>query len=57
VVYDVLGKVVATPFSGLVTPGQVYTVTVDGKRLQSGVYWYRLKSGNRTATKKMVLLR
>jgi hypothetical protein len=57
VVYDVLGRVVATPFNGLVTPGQEYKVTVDGKRLRSGVYWYRLKSGNRTATRKMVLMR
>jgi hypothetical protein len=57
VVYDVLGQVVATPFRGLVTPGMEYTVTIDGKRFRSGVYLYRLTSGNRTATKKMVLMR
>lgn len=57
VIDDVLGHVAAVPFNGPATPGQEYTVTVDGNRLRSGVYWYRLKSGNRTATKKMVLLR
>ena len=57
VIYDVLGHVAAVPFNGLATPGREYTVTVDGNRLRSGVYWYRLKSGNRTATRKMVLLR
>ena len=56
VVYDIQGKVVATPFNGPATPGQEYVVTVDGQKLQPGVYWYRLKCGNRTATKKMVLL-
>jgi hypothetical protein len=57
VVYSVLGEVVVTPFSGPVTPGRMYAVTFDGKRLPSGIYWYRLTSGNRTATKKMVLMR
>jgi hypothetical protein len=57
IIYDVLGHVAAVPFNGAATPGQEYTVRVDGSRLRSGVYWYRLKSGNRTATKKMVLLR
>jgi hypothetical protein len=56
VVYDVQGHVVATPFNGLATPGQEYLVTVDGQKLHPGVYWYRLKCGNRVATKKMVLL-
>jgi hypothetical protein len=57
VIYDVLGRVAATPFNGLAVPGQEYVVTVDGSRLRSGVYWYRLTSGNQTATMKMVLLR
>ena len=57
VIYDILGHVAATPFNGLVTPGQEYVVSIDGNRLPSGVYLYRLKSGHRTATKKMVLIR
>jgi len=56
VIYDVLGNVVATPFRGQVTPGQEYAVKLDGRKLRPGVYWYRLKCGNRIATKKMVLL-
>ncbi len=56
VVCDVLGREVATLVNQLQTAGQ-YTVTFDGKRLSSGLYFYRLTSGGLTATRTMLLLR
>jgi hypothetical protein len=55
-VYDILGREVATIVDKEMTAG-VYTVEIDGTRLSSGVYFYRLTSGNFIDTKKMVLLK
>jgi hypothetical protein len=57
VIYDLTGRVAAVPFNGPATPGREYVVSIDGDRLPSGIYWYRLKSGHRIATRKMVLLK
>jgi Secretion system C-terminal sorting domain len=55
-VFDVSGKVVATLLNGEKTAGN-YTADFDASRLSSGVYFYRLESGNFTQTKKMLLVK
>ncbi len=57
IVYNALGQKVATLVNQKQAPGQ-YTVNFDASRLASGVYYYRLKTGNRfTQTKKMILMK
>lgn len=55
-VYDILGRVVATLVNGRENPGE-HTVTFDAAGLSSGVYFYRLQSGNYTEAMKMMLLK
>jgi hypothetical protein len=55
-VYDVLGRRVATLVDGPVAPG-IHTVRIDASGLPSGVYIYRLTSGNLTVTRSMIVLR
>lgn len=55
-VYDVLGREVATLVDEYKEAGS-YSVEFNSTRLPSGVYFYKLSSGNFTQTKKMVLLR
>jgi hypothetical protein len=54
VVFDVLGKRIATLHEGNLPPG-IYEVSFDGKNLPSGVYFYRLTAGEYSETKAMVL--
>jgi hypothetical protein len=54
-VFDVLGREIVTLVNGEKDPGQ-YEVEFSAKGgYPSGVYLYRLKTGNGTATKKMKL--
>ena len=60
-VYDVAGRLVRTLVAGAERPGKK-GVTWDGRddrgeSVASGVYFYRLTAGERTPTKKMVLLK
>lgn len=55
-VYDVLGNEIATLVEGFTEAGY-HTIDFNAAGLASGVYIYRLISGNYTETKKMVLLR
>jgi hypothetical protein len=55
-VYDVLGREVRTLVNEDLQPGS-YEVTFNADGLASGVYLYRLRAGNFTQTKRMVLLR
>ncbi len=55
-VYDVLGNEVTTLVSE-VKPAGEYELKFGGSSLASGVYYYQLKAGNLTETKKMILLR
>lgn len=60
-VFNVLGQLVKTLVDRSMAPGQ-YSVVWDGTdtngtRMASGVYLYRLKSGDASLTKKMVLLK
>lgn len=55
--YNILGQEVMTLFNGITVPGTMYKVEIDGNRLASGVYFYRLTSGSQSDIKKMVLLK
>jgi hypothetical protein len=55
-VYDLLGREVATLVNEQLQPG-TYEVTFDGSNLPSGVYFYRLSSGNYIETKKMLMIK
>lgn len=56
IVYDILGQKVSTLVDSKLLPGK-YKVNINGEKLSSGVYFYRLKVGEFTITKKMLLLR
>ena len=56
-VYDLLGREVATLVNEYQTAGLKPPVHFDASRLSSGVYLYRLKSGEFSAVKKLVLLK
>ncbi|HEY6953365.1 MAG TPA: T9SS type A sorting domain-containing protein [Bacteroidota bacterium] len=55
-IYDLLGREVATLANGEM-PAGVHEVTFDASRLASGIYFYKLRADNFTATKKLVLLK
>ncbi len=55
-VYDILGREVQTLVDGAQKAGN-YSVTFDGSRFASGVYFYRLAARGFVATKKLVLVK
>ena len=55
-VYDVLGNEVVTLVDEF-KPAGSYEVEFNASNLSSGVYFYKLQSGNFVETKKMILLR
>ncbi len=55
-VYDILGREVATLVNGNKPAGK-YSVTFNGSKLSTGVYFYRLQSGSSISIKKMVILK
>lgn len=55
-VYDILGREVSTMVDKNERTGK-YSVTFKGDNLSSGVYFYQLKAGNFTETKKLLLLK
>ncbi len=55
-VYDVLGKEVTTLVNENLSSGN-YSVEFDASKLGSGVYFYKLQSGNYVETKRMLLLK
>jgi len=56
VIYDVLGREVRTLVDEEKAPGR-YTVNFDASNLPSGVYLYRLSSGNFNEVRRMVVMR
>lgn len=56
-VYNLLGQRVATLFDEIAVAGQDYTIRWEGSQLVSGLYFYRLQSGNRNDVKRMLLLK
>ena len=60
-VYNILGREITTLIDKELSAGK-YNVTWDGRtsnkqKLSSGVYFYKIKSGNYTETHKMILLK
>ena len=60
-IYNLLEQEVRTLVNGRQAPGQ-YDVRWDGRdrsgrRVNSGMYLYRLKTGSRSESRKMLLLR
>ena len=56
-VYDVLGREVATLVNDEVQQAGTHEVRFDASRLPSGVYFYTVRFGGMSLTKKMVLLK
>lgn len=55
-IYSLIGQEVATIANNRFTAGQ-HTVQFDASALASGIYIYRLTSGNSTITKRMTLIK
>ena len=55
-VYNLLGQEVATLINK-VLPANNYKINFDGRNLTSGVYFYTIKAGSFSATKKMLLVK
>jgi hypothetical protein len=55
-VYNVLGSEVASLVNGVVEAG-VHKVNFSGVDLNSGVYFYTIKAGNFSETKKLMLMK
>jgi hypothetical protein len=55
-IYDILGKRVVTAFDGYMNSGR-NEVIWNANEMTSGVYFYRVTSGNRTATQRMILIK
>ena len=56
VIYDILGKEITTLVDQQLKPG-TYEVTFDGSKLPGGVYFYRIKAGDFSGTKKMLMIK
>ncbi len=56
VVYDILGKEIATLVEEYKSKG-IHKIQFNSNNLPSGVYIYRIKAGNYSETKKMILMR
>jgi hypothetical protein len=55
-VYDMLGREVGTLVNGYTTSG-MHEIQFNAANLASGIYLYRLTSGNFTEVKKMMLVK
>ena len=55
-VYDISGKLVATLVNEDLDAGE-YKVSFNGSNFASGIYYYKITSGNLTASKRMFLIR
>lgn len=55
-IFDVSGKEVETVVSDFQKAGN-YDITFDGSRLSSGIYYYKIISGNFVSIRKMILLK
>lgn len=55
-VFDILGREVATVLDGQFSAG-IHSVTWNASRLSSGVYFYRLQTGQLSSTRRLTLVK
>jgi len=55
-IYDAIGNEILTLIDEYVPAGN-HEVTFDATGLSTGIYFYRLKAGDKTQSKKMILLK
>lgn len=55
-IYNILGEVVQIVDRGYKTAGE-YTYNINMNKFASGVYFYTLRQGTNSITKKMLLLK
>jgi hypothetical protein len=55
-VYDILGKMITTLINEKHSPG-TYEILFDGSGLSSGIYYYKLETGNYSQINKLVILK
>ena len=55
-IYNMLGQKVAVPFTGKLEAGK-HEINFNASNLTSGVYFYKLESGNHKSMKKMLLMK
>jgi len=55
-VYNLLGEIVSTLINQNQEAG-FYNVEFDASNIQSGIYFYKLESGNQVQTKQMMLIK
>jgi hypothetical protein len=56
VLYDLLGREIQTPMNKELEAGY-YEITVNADNLPTGVYFYRIQSGDFIQTRKMILVK
>lgn len=56
-IFDVLGREVATLVNRQLNAAVLHQVTLDASRLSTGMYFYRLESGNNVQAKKLMILK
>jgi hypothetical protein len=56
-VYDLLGREVAMLVNKDLKAGVLHQVTFDASRLSTGIYIYRLQSGNNVLVKKLMIIK
>jgi len=54
--FDILGREVSTLINESLQAG-TYEVLFDGSNLSSGIYFYKITSGDYAASRKMILLK
>ncbi len=59
-VFDLLGRKISKIYDGLIGPGEVsigWDISAEDKKLNSGIYFYRITAGQRSVSGKMVYLK
>ncbi|MBK7160271.1 MAG: T9SS type A sorting domain-containing protein [Ignavibacteria bacterium] len=56
-VYDISGRLIQNLINNVKYAQGIYSVKFDGSKLSSGMYYYRLKTNDYIATRKMVLIK